>query len=98
MNMDFDGDTVSYHVPVSNEAAEYAAKHMTPSSNLRSVREFKAHFVPTNEFAGGLYMASAHRDEKQPEKVFRTTRDAELAYKEGLINAGTPIVIMEHGR
>jgi DNA-directed RNA polymerase subunit beta' len=95
LNMDFDGDTVSYHVPVSSEAAEFAAKHMIPSANLRSVRDFKAHYVPTNEYAGGLYMASAHREAKQPEKIFRTVRDAERAYHEGLINAGTPIVIME---
>jgi len=92
---DFDGDAMNYHVPSTEEAANEAAEKMLPSRNLFSASNFKAHFLPTQEYVGGLYEASARINEKNKPRVFATKADAIRAYKRGDINVDSKIEIME---
>lgn len=56
-NADFDGDTMSAYVPISDEAVR-EARSMMPSSNLYSEASGRVVFTPTLESALGLYKLS----------------------------------------
>jgi hypothetical protein len=90
---DFDGDTMNYHVPVSDGAVKDALEKMLPSKNLLSTKNFKAHQLPKNEYQGGLYQATAFVSNK-PERYFDTKADAIRAYKAGEIGPDQKVVIL----
>ena len=89
---DFDGDKMSTHVPVSNEAVRAIKENMLPSKNLISPQTGKAHFIPRDGANTGLYLAS--RIGKGTPVKFRTEEEAEEAYRKGLIKIDTPIEIV----
>jgi DNA-directed RNA polymerase subunit beta len=93
---DFDGDSMNYHIPISDDAVREAKAKMLPSSNLFSTKDFKAHYIPNNEFAGGLYEATAPHQDNRPERVFHTEKDAIQAYHDGKIDAKDKVVILEN--
>jgi DNA-directed RNA polymerase beta' subunit len=84
-------DSMSTHVPVSNEAIEAIKENMLPSKNLISPQTGKAHFIPRDGANTGLYLAS--RMGKGTPVRFRTEEEAEEAYRKGLIKIDTPIEI-----
>ena len=92
---DFDGDTMQYHVPVSEEAKKEAVDKMLPSRNLLSAADFKVQFKPSQEYVGGLHAASTKVDRKRPPRSFATKEDAVRAYRRGEIDVGQRIVIVE---
>jgi DNA-directed RNA polymerase subunit beta' len=92
-NADFDGDAMQYDVPVTDEAVRDAYEKMLPSRNLLAVSSFKAHQLPRNAYAGGLYSASTARSDKRP-RVFATKADAMAAYRRGEINVDQPVEIV----
>jgi hypothetical protein len=85
-------DSMTTHVPVSNEAVEAIKKNMLPSRNLLGPQNFSAHFIPRSEFAQGLYLASRVDDKQRPVR-FRTEEEAVAAYKRGDIKVDTPVEI-----
>lgn len=91
MAADYDGDQMSTHVPVSQEAIEAIDKHMLPSRNLLSPVDDTAHFIPRSEFAEGLYLASRTRN-NAPIR-FRSKEDMMAALKKGEIKIDTPVII-----
>jgi DNA-directed RNA polymerase beta subunit len=94
-NMDFDGDAVQYHVPVSSEAVQEALERMLPSRNLIQGKNLKkpAH-APGKEYAGGLFLATRSNSGKQP-KVFRTRRDVLQALQRGELQGNDPVTVLE---
>lgn len=90
---DFDGDTMNYHVPVSDGAVKDALEKMLPSKNLLAAKSFKAHQLPKNEYQGGLYHATAFVSNK-PERYFATKADAIRAYRNGEIGPDQKVVIL----
>jgi len=93
---DHDGDAMNYYVPFTDHAVRDAIDKMLPSRNLFSVARFKAdNFVPSKEFAGGLYQASTARDASKPSRAFATVRDALRAYRRGELGVQDPIDIHE---
>ena len=84
-------DSMSTHVPVSNEAVRAIKENMLPSRNLISPQTGKAHFIPRDGANTGLYLAS--RIGKGTPVKFRTEEEAEEAYRKGLIKIDTPIEI-----
>jgi DNA-directed RNA polymerase subunit beta len=91
---DFDGDAMQYHVPVSEEAKLEAAERMLPSKNLLSPADFKSPVhMPSQEYTGGLYHATAVNSGKKPQ-VFRSMRDVVAAFKNGEIDITDPIEIL----
>jgi len=94
-NLDFDGDTMNFHVPVSDKAVEDANEKMLPSKNLTSLTDLRSvRHPPSREMAMGLYMLTKSIS-KTPTKIFKTVEDAKKAYKQGLIQANDPIEILK---
>ena len=89
---DFDGDTMSYSVPVSSAAVEEAKAKMLPERLLLSERFDQAQFVPGNEYVKGLYLATKSPKQK-PVQHFASKADAFKAYRDGKIAVDDPIVI-----
>lgn len=88
---DFDGDSMTTHVPVSKEAVKAIDEKMLPSRNLLSPIDMKAHFIPVAEFTQGLYLASRTRNEAPIR--FKTKEDMMEALNRGEIKIDTPVVI-----
>ena len=92
-NADFDGDTMNFHVPVSDKAVEDAYERMFPSKNLTSLTDLRdVQHPPSKEFSMGLYMLTREPSNK-PVKVFPTVEAAKKAYQRGEIKANDPIEI-----
>ena len=93
---DFDGDAVQLHVPADDRAADNAKERMLPSKNLLSAGNFRAHYMPSQEYIAGLYEASTRVDKKKPKLVFRSVKDAMKAYRTGRVELGQQIEILEN--
>ena len=94
-NADFDGDAMNYHVPTTDEAAQEAAEKMLPSRNLFSAADFGVHYLPSQEYTGGLYEASARIDTRNKPAVFHTSRQAMEAYRRGELNVDRRVHVIE---
>lgn len=92
MGGDFDGDTVMYHVPVSQKAVR-EAETMLPSQNLYTMKTRKIHYIPVREFLQGLYLAS--RKSKKHPHVFRSEDEALQSYRKGQLEVDRPIRIVQ---
>lgn len=93
-------DTMSYHVPVSDEAVEDVKKKMLPSKNLREVKDFDVHYIPKYEYQLGLYKATqaaktGERSDGKPRKThtFATKADVIKAFKRGEIDVEDEVVV-----
>lgn len=90
-NMDFDGDTVQVHVPVSTQGVS-EAKKMTLSNNILGDRAKNTLLVkPDQEAVLGLYLATEKAEGKK--RKFKSLGDARAAYNRGEITLQTPIEI-----
>lgn len=91
--MDFDGDAVNFHVPVSQKAVDSALTRMLPSHNLFSLTDLKSvRHSPQQELALGLYMLTREQSNKAPIR-FKSVADAKRAYAQGQIDANDPIQV-----
>jgi DNA-directed RNA polymerase beta subunit len=94
---DFDGDKMNFHVPQTPEARQEALDKMLPSRNLFSVADLtKAHYLPSQEYVGGLYEASARIEKDKPPMVFADKKAAIQAYRSGEIGVGRRVEIINH--
>lgn len=84
-------DSMTTHVPVSQEAIQAIDRNMLPSRNLLSPIDNTAHFVPSAEFAQGLYLASRTRN-NAPVR-FKSKEDMMASLKRGEIKIDTPVII-----
>ena len=91
-NMDYDGDTASYYVPVGDDAVKETIEKMMPEKNLLSARNFKSHYHPEEEYRLGMYLASNTKKQK-PTRKFKTQKEAVQAYQQGLIAVDEPVAI-----
>ena len=82
---DADGDTMMMHVPVSDSAVAEAKQKMMPSRNLFAIRDFDVHYLPSQEYAYGLHLASSKKNKKEPQ-AFATVKAAIAAYKRGEVD------------
>jgi len=92
--MDYDGDTASFTVPVSDEAVSQVVDRMMPDRNLISARSGQASYKLSNEYLQGLYLATKAPADKTA-AVFNTVADARKAYRSGKIAIDDPITILE---
>lgn len=95
-NADFDGDQMSFHIPVGEEARKEAMEKMLPSRNLLSSSNFKAHQMPGQEYQGGLHTSSTAHNDKKHARTFASAADARAAYARGEMHIGDPVVIVNH--
>ena len=92
--MDFDGDTASFTVPVSDAAVRQAKEKMMPTKHLLDARHGKATYSPSNEYLQGLYLATKIPT-KKPVRTFKSRAAAVEAYRKGDIRIDDPITIVE---
>lgn len=95
-NLDHDGDAMQLHVPASKGAVQDAIEKMLPSKNLFAPGTFKVHQLPSKEYVGGLYTATAATDNSKPALRFETTADVIRAHQRGEIAADRRVQVMEH--
>lgn len=92
MNLDYDGDTMQVHVPLS-DAAKHEAKQLTMKQLLFSDRTRDDLLVfPQHEAIIGAYLATKGAA-KGAVKKFATKADAQAAYRRGEIGLDTPVEI-----
>jgi DNA-directed RNA polymerase subunit beta' len=91
-NLDFDGDKLSYSVPITQAAVQEAWQKMTPEHNLLSARNDKPLFQPRQEFAQGLFFATQPPKASKAQR-FATDADAVLAFRKGQLRVDDPVVI-----
>jgi transposase len=68
---------------------------MMPSKNLHSIKDFKVHYLPNQEFVMGLHLASTAKNDKVPTRVFVSTQAAVDAYKRGEIGASDKVIVKD---
>ena len=90
-NADFDGDTMSVFVPISDEAVA-EAKKMFPSNNLFSEASGRVMYQPTLESALGLYKLS-RVDEGGKVHDMKHPADALTAVQKGKISVTSKVRI-----
>lgn len=95
-NADFDGDTMTFHVPMSPRAVEEAIQLLLPSKNLIAVRELRrpAAAPIEEDLLAGLYSLTEPPPENAQPKYFRTKRDALAAWYAGQLRVNDPVVII----
>jgi DNA-directed RNA polymerase subunit beta' len=76
LNMDFDGDTASIHVPVSEDAIR-EAQGMVPSKNLHKAGDREHMHQFSQDYQLGLYFLTVPG--KDTKKKFKTTTEASKA-------------------
>ena len=88
-------NTMNFHVPASDKAAEQAKEKMLPSRNLFSLTDLKSvRYSPTMEVTLGLHQLSGTPNAK-PVRTFLTQKAAKEAYRNGEITANDPIEVLE---
>jgi hypothetical protein len=93
-NLDYDGDTMQIHVPISDKAVQ-EAQNLTLSKLLFSDKSRDDLMIfPQHEAILGAYVATAKVD-PGAQKSFNNRADAMEAYRKGEITMCTPITIKE---
>ena len=92
---DFDGDTMSYSVPVSKDAVDEAVLKMMPDRNLLSSSDDKPNYTMSNEYLQGLHFASKTPNREKKAITFKTRAEAVKAFSQGKIKIDDPITILE---
>ncbi|GIW89702.1 MAG: hypothetical protein KatS3mg109_0134 [Pirellulaceae bacterium] len=93
--LDHDGDTMNFHVLMRDETVQEAKEKLLPSRSLISPRDFKSPvFVPRQDHALGLYLASTRRDNKRRAVIFRSKDDVRKALLRGDITPDTPVKVI----
>jgi DNA-directed RNA polymerase beta' subunit len=91
-NLDFDGDQMNVHVPISDDAIKEAKEKLMPSRNLLSIKDRKVFYTPSQEFVLGLYNTT-NIDKNKPSVKFKNVSDVISAYRRGEISIDTQVDI-----
>ena len=83
MNLDYDGDTLQVHVPVTPDAV-HDAKNMTMTNLLLSDQQRNRLMAfPQHEAIIGFTHAAKNTEAKGPVKIFKTREDVLAAWRKG---------------
>lgn len=90
--LDFDGDQVNVHVPVSDAAIKDIREKMMPSKNLLAIKNKKIFYTPSQEMILGIHNASAP-NLKKPVSIFNSKDEALAAYHGRALDMDSPIEV-----
>ena len=91
-NADFDGDTMSIHVPLAPEAILESYMLMLSIHNIRSPKDGRALMTPTQDIVIGLYYLTKKQKEKQKTfKLFSSIDEINIALDNEFITLHQPI-------
>lgn len=94
MNLDYDGDALQVHVPVTQGAVADSKKLMLSNNVLGDRNKNTILAYPKQEAMAGLYKATAASKPSKPGVTrFKTTRDALAAYRRGELTAADEVEI-----
>jgi DNA-directed RNA polymerase subunit beta' len=91
-NLDFDGDQINIHVPVSDDAVEEAKEKLLPSKNLLSIKDRRVFYTPSQEFVLGLYNTTGI-DKRRPTTKYKDASEVIAAYRRGEISIDSPVEV-----
>lgn len=93
-NADFDGDTMSVHVPISREAQAEARVLLLSTKNLLHPQNGKSSVTPSQDMVLGCYYLSIENDGEKGEGKFYTEMQHVLdAYENGFITLHTKVIV-----
>lgn len=93
-NADFDGDTMSVHVPLGRKAKLEVENLMFASKNILSPATGRPLMVPTQEMVLGLYyMTKEKRNVKGSGLIFSEVDEVVYAYQHSSVNIQAPIKV-----
>jgi DNA-directed RNA polymerase subunit beta' len=93
-NADFDGDQMSVHLPLSQQAVREARELMLSSMNLLKPADGEPIVSPTKDMVLGVYyltMTREDREHKGAGKAFSDMDEVEMAYLLGEVDIHAPI-------
>jgi len=100
-NADFDGDTMSVHVPLTPEAILESSVLMLSAHNLLSPAHGKPLMVPTQDIVAGIYYITKERKTEQgtqpPTRYFDSFATVRSAYELGELALHEPIYFYHQG-
>jgi len=91
-NLDFDGDQINIHVPVSDDAVDEAKEKLLPSKNLLSIKDRRVFYTPSQEFVLGLFNTTGI-DKRKPTTKFKDASEVIAAYRRGEISIDSPVEV-----
>jgi len=93
-NADFDGDQMSVHVPLSNEAQAEARFLMLSANNFLKPADGKAVNMPSQDMVMGSYWLTIDRAGEPGEGgIYRNFDEAMMAYSNGYLGLHAPIKV-----
>jgi hypothetical protein len=95
MNMDYDGDAVQVHVPVTAGAVQDAKKMFLSNNVLGDRTPDTILAYPKQEAMAGLYKATTTAKSSSKTFKFQTTRDALAAYRRGEVSTTDTVEIAD---
>ncbi len=91
-NADFDGDTMSIHVPLTPEAILESAILMLSSNNILSPASGKPLIAPSQDIVAGIYYLTKTKSVKiKTKRYFDDFQEVHSAWQLGLIDLHSPI-------
>ena len=93
MGMDYDGDTVQVHLPVSQGAIEDTKKMFVSKNVFNEVTRDKALAMPAMEAIAGMHIATSSSAGNKRSRTFNTQGEAMAAYKRGELKLSDPVII-----
>jgi DNA-directed RNA polymerase subunit beta' len=96
-NADFDGDQMSVHLPLSQQAVREARELMLSSVNLLKPADGEPIVSPTKDMVLGVYYLTVtmdNREHKGAGKAFSDMDEVEMAYALGEVDIHAPIKLL----
>jgi DNA-directed RNA polymerase subunit beta' len=96
-NADFDGDQMSVHLPLSQQAVREARELMLSSVNLLKPADGEPIVSPTKDMVLGVYyltVSAENREHKGAGKAFSDMDEVEMAYALGEVDIHAPIKLL----
>ncbi len=95
-NADFDGDQMAVHLPLSDQAQNEATKLMLASNNILNPKDGQPIVAPSQDMILGNYYVSLE-DENTKVHIFKSEKEAMLAYENRLISLQDRVFIRATG-
>ena len=98
-NADFDGDTMSVHVPLTAEAKKEANDLMLASKNLLKPATGEPSDMPSQDMVLGAYYLTTIKEPKNGKmRIFSSSAEADLAYNLGKISLNEKAKVKMDGK
>ena len=95
-NADFDGDAMSVHLLLTDEAIEEANKEMLASKNIVSIASGDIIAKPSKDMVLGIYLLTNMKENENP-KMFGSAAEAIKAFERDLITHDEEIIVKAKG-